>query len=304
MQGRHPRKYPFHAPVGGVVPAAVAVVLWSLAPVLAELARAVPPLQLTAMVAGIATLATWPVGRLAGRRDGDPIAVPPRIWLSGPLLVLGAIGFYFVALRLAPAAEAALVTYTWPVLFVIAAELVQVRRVRINSLAGTIVAFSGAALVLLDPSAPTDDPAWGGYAFAFASGACWAVFSLLARQQPVPLSGIMPRLFGLATFWAVVGHLLFEQTLWSIATGELASIVFIGCGPYGLAFVAWDTALRRGRSATVGTLAYAVPVLSALLLIAAGMARIDWRLAVAALAVVAGCALASRRRPESAAATA
>ncbi|MFW5969636.1 MAG: DMT family transporter [Halofilum sp. (in: g-proteobacteria)] len=304
MQLHIRRKYPFYAPVGGVVPAVVAVLLWSLAPVLAELARAVPPFQLTAMVAGTATLATWPVGRVVGRRDGDPVAIPARIWLAGPLLVLGAIGFYFVALRLAPAAEAALVTYTWPVLFVVAAELIQVRRVHINSLAGTIVAFSGAALVLLEPSGPAGEPAWGGYAFAFASGTCWAAFSLLARQQPVPLSGIMSRLFGLATLWALAGHLLFEETLWTIAAGEIASVVFIGFGPYGLSFVAWDTALRRGRSATVGTLAYAVPVLSALLLIAAGMASVDWRLGAAAVAVVAGCALASRRRPEATAATA
>ena len=304
MQGHSRRRYPFHAHAGGIVPAAVAVVLWSLAPVLAELARAVPPLQLAAMVAGVATLATWPISRFAGHPDGDPVAIPARTWLAGPLLVLGAIGFYFVALRLAPAAEAALVTYTWPVLFVIAAELAQVRRVHINSLAGTIVAFSGAALVLLEPSDPGGKPAWVGYAFAFASGTCWAAFSLLARQQPVPLSGIMSRLFGLATLWAVVGHLLFEQTLWAIAPGEIASTVFIGVGPYGLAFVAWDTALRRGRSATVGTLAYAVPILSALLLIAAGMARIDWRLGIAAVAVVAGCALASRPRSEPAAAAA
>jgi drug/metabolite transporter (DMT)-like permease len=300
MQNRIRRRHLFPAPVGGVVPAAVAVVLWSLAPVLAELARAVPPLQLAAMVAGVATLVTWPVGRLVGRRDGSPVAIPARIWLAGPLLVLGAIGFYFLALRLAPAAEVALVAYTWPVLFVIAAELVQVRRVHINSLAGTIVAFGGAALVLLEPSGPAGAPAWGGYAVAFASGTCWAAFSLLARQQPVPLSGTMPRLFGLATVWAVAGHVVFEATLWSIASGELASIVFIGFGPYGLAFVAWDAALRRGRSATVGTLAYAVPVLSALLLIATGMAQVDWRLVAAAVAVVAGCALASRRRPGTA----
>ncbi|MDZ7748615.1 MAG: DMT family transporter [Halofilum sp. (in: g-proteobacteria)] len=301
MQAPIRRNHPVHAPVGGVVPAAVAVALWSLTPVLAELAHAVPPLQLAAMVAGVATLATWPLGRAVGRRAGDPVAVPARTWLAGPLLVLGAVGFYFVALRLAPAAEVALVAYTWPALFVIAAELIQVRRVHASSLAGTALAFGGAALVLVKPSAAAGDPAWAGYFCAFASGTCWAAFSLLARQQPVPLSGIMPRLFGLATVWAVAGHLLVEQTLWSVATGELASIAFIGFGPYGLAFVAWDTALRRGRSATVGTLAYAVPVLSALLLIAAGMASIDWRLAGAAMAVVAGCAVASRRRPEPAA---
>ena len=279
----------------GVVPAAVAVGLWSLAPVLAELARAVPPLQLTAMVVAVATVATWPVGRLLGKRRDDLGAVPMHTWVAGPLLVLGAIGFYFVALRLAPAAEAALVTYTWPILFVIVAELVQVRRVRIHSVAGTALAFGGAAIMLLRPAGGMGDPSWAGYACAFASGTCWAAFSLLARQQPVPLAGIMARLFALAGLWALTGHALVERTLWSLPSDEIASVALIGLGPYGLAFVAWDAALRRGRSATVGTLAYAVPILSALLLIAAGMASLDWRLVVAALAVATGCAVASRR---------
>ena len=291
----------FPAPgLGGIVPALIAVVLWSLAPVLANLAQQMPPLQLTAQCVLVAAVATWPIGRLSAARHPHPVSVPLAVWAGAPLLVIGALGFYFLALRIAPPAEAALVTYTWPVLFVLAAELAHARRVRLPSITGAALAFAGAGFVLMPTGSGGSDVPWIGYACAFASGTCWAAFSLLARQQPVPLTAIMPKIFGLAAAVAGIGHWLLETTMWPLPNELAAAILFIGAGPYGLAFLAWDTALRRGRSATVGTLAYAVPVLSALLLIAAGMARVDWRLVVAAMAVVAGCALASRPRPESA----
>ena len=279
--------------VGAIVPAVIAIVLWSLAPVLAHLARQMPPLQLTAQCMLIAAVVTWPIVRLTANRHVDRVAVPLRVWTAAPLLIMGALGFYFVALRLAPPAEAALVAYTWPVLFIVAAELAYARRVRLPSIAGAALAFGGAGLLLAPAEAGGGTP-WLGYVAAFASGSCWAGFSLLARRQPVPLTRIMPALFGLAAIAAGIGHTLTEATLWPVPDELAVSIVLIGAGPYGLAFLAWDMALRRGRSATVGTLAYAVPVLSALLLVATGMAAADWRLPVAAFAVVAGCAVAGR----------
>ncbi len=283
------------ARLGAIVPAGIAVMLWSLAPVLAELAGQVPPLQLTALCLLCASVATWPVGRRIQCRTPAPARVPARTWALAPLLVIGALGFYFLALRLAPPAEAALVTYTWPVLFVIAAELAHTRRVRLPSIAGASLAFGGAGLVLMPGADASAGTAWPGYAAAFASGGCWAAFSLLARRAAVALGGIMPRLFALAALWAGLAHGLLETSLWPVPIQLAALIAFIGGGPYGLAFVAWDIALRRGHSATVGTLAYAVPVLSALLLVAAGMAAADWRLPVAAFGVLAGCSVAGRR---------
>jgi drug/metabolite transporter (DMT)-like permease len=283
--------------VAGLLPAAIAVTLWSLAPVLAGLAERVPPLQLTALCLAVSAFVTWPVVHLldgpAGTRAGAP---PLALWLGGPWLVIGALGFYFAALRLAPAAEAALVTYTWPVLFVIASELVQSGRVRGPSLAGAALAYSGAALVLVGPEALAAEGSLAGYACAFASGTCWASFSLAARMQRVPTTGVMPRLFVLGAAYALAGHALLEPTLWPIGQETRLMIVLIGAGPYGLAFLAWDRALRRGPSSTVGTLAYAVPVLSAVLLVAAGMATASWRLPLAAAAVVGGSFLAGRTR--------
>lgn len=280
--------------LGGILPAVIAVVLWSLAPVLANLAQQMPPLQLTAQVLLFATLATWPIGRLNSGRHAARVAVPVCLWVAAPLLMIGAIGFYFMALRLAPPAKAALVSYTWPVLFVIAAELAQARRVRPPSIGGAALAFGAAALLLMPEGGVAAGIPWAGYACAFASGTCWATFSLLARRQPVPLTSIMPWIMGTGAAIAGIGHALFETTLSPVPDNLGLSIVLIGIGPYGLAFLAWDSALRRGNSATVGTLAYAVPVLSALLLVATGMAAADWRLPVAAFGVVAGSAIAGR----------
>lgn len=283
--------------LAGLVPAAIAVTLWSLAPVLAGLAERVPPLQLTALCLAISAFVTWPIAQLLDRRGGIGDAAPPlALWLGGPWLVIGALGFYFAALRLAPAAEAALVTYTWPVLFVVAAELVQCGRVRGPSIAGAALAYSGAALVLAGPDALAGKASLAGYACAFASGTCWATFSLAARMQRAPMTGIMPRLFALGAAYAFAGHALLEPTLWPIGQETRLMIVLIGAGPYGLAFLAWDRALRRGPSGVVGTLAYAVPVLSAVLLVAAGMATASWRLPLAAMAVVGGSLLAGRSR--------
>ncbi len=285
--------FPALARLGGLLPAVAAVVLWSMAPFLANLAARIPALQLTALCLVVAALATWPAARLAWGRPAS--RMPRRIGVAGPLLVLGAVGFYFVALRRAPAAEAALIAYSWPVLFVVAAELATYRRVGAPALVGSALAFGGAA-ILLAPGSVSGPPAWDGYLFAFASGACWAAFSLLARRQREPLARTMPQLFAIAAACAALGHGLLETTLWSMPCELLLLVAAIGAGPYGFAFLLWDAALRRGPSTTVGTLAYAVPVLSTLLIIATGSAVAEPKLVLAAAAVVAGCAVASRRR--------
>lgn len=287
-----------HSPRGnasqGLVPAAIAVALWSTAPALVVLAEHIPPLQLTALCVAIAAVVTAPAARSVRRQPGGRI--PLRVQLAAPVLIVGAHSCYFTALRLAPAAGVALVNYTWPVLFVLAAEILQRGRIRPLAALGTLVAFAGAALMIgPEPGSLEEDSVWPGYALAFASGICWAGFSLLASRQPAPLGDHLPRLFAVAFVWAGAGHLVLESTLWAFSPDLAVLVLLIGAGPYGLAFVAWDRALRDGHSATVGTLAYAVPVLSAALLVIAGIATLEWRLPVAAIAVALGCLLASPR---------
>ena len=84
--------------------------------------------------------------------------------------------------------------------------------------------------------------------------------------------------------------------MWGILGGcfLLFAGIALGLGPYGVAMVAWDKALRWGHASLVGSLAYGVPVLAALLLVIAGMSVLDWRLPTAAVLVVVGCLKAGR----------
>ncbi len=277
----------------GSLPAAAAVLLWSLAPTLGELARSVPPLQLTALCFAVASVMTAPVVYRKGRTPSVGIGAVSPIWLMAPLLMVGAVGCYFWGLAHAPAGNVTLVTYVWPVLFVVATEILALGRVRTPVVVGCLLAFAGAGLLLLSEGAALQ-ASWAGYAAGISSGLSWVGFSLLARRQAVPLAGVLPVLCMLAALWATLVHGLTEPTLWRLAGHDALWIVLIGAGPYGLAFLLWDYALRRGPGATVGTMAYAVPVLSAAVLLVTGFAALRWQLPVAAAMVMTGCVVASR----------
>lgn len=278
----------------GIPAALIAVALWSSAPLLAEQARSVSPLSLTTLTLFAGALATLPLSRRTSTVHLN-LGWCLSVWLGVPLLILGAVGSYFIGMRIAPAAEAALITYTWPVLFVLLSQWTRLGRIRLKSLTGALIAFSGAAL-LLAPQADAIAPlaSLPGYGFALLAALCWALYSWLGQAAPIALTPQLPRLLltaalmsGAATLWLEGGITLPDQT-------ALAAGIALGLGPFGIAMVAWDKALRQGQASVVGSLAYGVPLLAAALLVIAGISPLDWRLPLAALLVIAGCVQASR----------
>ncbi|UXZ53375.1 DMT family transporter [Halomonas sp. 7T] len=278
-----------------IIAALVAVMLWSAAPLLAALAHTSSPLQLTALTLLAGALATLPLSRsvpMARLSKGWQASV----WLGIPLLIFGAVSSYFVGMRLAPAAEAALITYTWPVVFVLLSQWSRLRTLRLSGVIGALIAFSGAALLLL-PQALNDGlgGAANGYALALLAACCWALYSWLGQTAPVALTPLLPRLLLVACAIAAAASLLVEGSPKALSSEALLAGIALGLGPYGIAMVAWDKALRLGQASIVGSLAYGVPILAAALLVVAGMSVLDWRLPCAAILVVVGCCSAGRR---------
>jgi len=70
-------------------------------------------------------------------------------------------------------------------------------------------------------------------------------------------------------------------------------VALLGLGPVGAAFYLWDYGTKHGHLPLLGVFSYAAPVLSTLLLVAAGDAEPSWQLLAAALLVGGGAALAS-----------
>ena len=270
-----------------------AIALWAVLGVLTAAAEPIPPLQLTAMafaVGGVAGL-LW----LAARHRLDELRQGPLAWLHGVGGLFGFHALYFAALAMAPKAEANLVDYTWPLLIVLLSAPILGLRLTRGHLAGVALAALGCALLLAGGSGEVARPgAWLGILAACGSSLIWALYSVLAgRLKQVPTGAIAG--FSLVTaVLAGLCHTLFEETVTPGAIG-LLSVLALGLGPIGAAFWLWDVGMKRGDPRLLGTLAYVTPVVSTLLLGAAGYAVLTTTVLVSAALVAAGGLIAARR---------
>lgn len=273
-----------------------AVLLWSSLAVLTVASAPVPPLLLNALCFGIGGLAAlaWlaATGGLGVLRD-----VPIRVYAFGTLGLFGYHLVYFSALRLAPPAEAGLIAYLWPLLIVLGSGLLPGERLRPLHILGAGLAFAGAALIVAQ-GAGGGGSAWG-YALAGLAALIWAAYSLGSRRlgaQPTAAVAV----YALASAALSLGaHLALETPDWPQGAWGWAAVVALGLGPVGLAFFTWDIGVKRGDIQMLGTASYAAPLLSTLGLVAAGMAPATPVLALSALLIAGGAALAARAASSS-----
>ena len=119
----------------------VAVLLWSLLALLTTGAGAVPPFQLLAMSFAVAFAVSAVVLASRGRAALARMRQPVAVWVLGVGGLFGYHFFYFVALGNAPAVDASLIAYLWPLLWPSSAHLRARRRTRrahLARLAGTV----------------------------------------------------------------------------------------------------------------------------------------------------------------------
>ncbi|MFT7027455.1 MAG: drug/metabolite transporter (DMT)-like permease [Paracoccaceae bacterium] len=274
---------------------AVAVLLWSVLALLTVLSGDTPPFQLTAMCLGVGAAVGLIRGVAVGRGLGPALRQPPAVWLLGIGGIFGYHFFYFTALRNAPAAEAGLIAYLWPLLIVLFSALLPGERLRAGHVLGALLALAGAALIVGGAGALEFDPAHTlGFVAAGICALTWAGYSVLSR-----LAGDAPT--ETVTLFCAVGaalstlcHIGLETTVWPADAGQWLAALGLGAGPLGLAFYVWDEGVKRGDIQLLGVLSYAAPLLSTLALALAGIAALTPMLALAALLITAGAALAAR----------
>lgn len=269
-----------------------ALLLWAFLALLTRLAAGLPPLQLTALsfaCGGLIALAVVAArGRLFLLRQS------PLAWAHGVGGLFGYHALYFAALALAPAIEANLLNYLWPLLMVLASGPILGLRLGAPRLAGVGLGGAGCAL-LVGPGAGFPPDAWPGFACALGGAVVWAVYSVTAKRlDSVPTEAVAGFCIATAVL-AGVASVVFEKPVLPDARQWLA-VLLLGAGPLGAAFFLWDAGMKRGDPRLLGTLAYAVPVISTLLLVLAGEGALNARVALAALLVAGGGLLAATAR--------
>ncbi len=269
-----------------------AILMWSSFALLTVASGKVPPFQLAALTFSIggAFGAAW-VWRA---RSWHAFRQAPHIWAIGVGGLFGYHSLYFLSLRSAPAAEAGLINFLWPLLIVLFSGLLPGERLRWYSVAGALLGLAGTAALFLGKGSTLTIEFAVGYAAAFFAALVWSSYSVLSRLfADVPTAAVAGFCVATAVL-ATVCHLAFEVSVWPENTGQWLAILALGVGPVGIAFYAWDIGMKRGDIRLLGVASYATPIMSTSLLVVAGVAEARATLALAALLITSGGLLAAK----------
>ena len=269
-----------------------AVLQWALLALFTIGSAPVPPLLLNAMCFAIGgTLGL--IWTLANGRMHVLQTIGWKVYAFGTLGLFGAHFLYFTAFRMAPMAETGLIAYLWPLIIVVLSGFLPGERLKPLHLLGALVAFAGAALIVLQGGSSMAANALPGFGMAFLFALVWAGYSVLSRRiGDVPTESVTVFCLAAAGLSALA-HLALETTVWPQSALGWASVTALGIGPVGLAFFTWDIGMKRGDIQLLGVASYAAPLLSTLALIAAGITTASTTIVVAAGLIAGGAALAA-----------
>ncbi|WP_375415315.1 DMT family transporter [uncultured Bradyrhizobium sp.] len=271
-----------------------AILMWALLAVLTVATGRIPAFQLAAMTFAIGALAastSW----IARPGAIGALRQPALVWMIGVGGLFGYHALYFLALRLAPPAEAGLLNYFWPLLIVLFSSLLPGERLKPHHVVGALLGLAGTVLLFAGkPSAQFEQDQIAGLLSAFVAAFVWAAYSVMSRKlKAVPTDAVAGFCFATALLASAV-HLAIETTVRPETPVQWLAIVALGIGPVGAAFYAWDIGMKRGDIRVLGAASYATPLLSTAFLIVAGYARPSAAIAVAAVLIAGGGMIAAK----------
>jgi drug/metabolite transporter (DMT)-like permease len=280
---------------------AAALLLWAFLAPLTRLAQGdeagggtlLPPLLLAGLAFAVG--GSFALAVVVARGRLGLLRQPPLAWLHGIGGLAGYHALYFAALALAPPVEANLLNYLWPLLIVLLSAPLLGMRLGLWRLAGVGMGLAGGVL-LLGAGVAFPAEAMVGFACALAAALTWALYSVLARRLAVVPTEAVAGFCLASAVLALAAHAAFEPAAAGIGWRQAVSVLLLGLGPVGAAFFLWDIGMKRGDPRLLGTLAYATPVVSTLLLAAIGEGHLGWRVLAAAALVAGGGLVAARAK--------
>ena len=266
-----------------------AVFLWASLATLGAALDHLPPLLITGISLLIGSLIALP---LVGFRV-KKMTVSPKILLLG---VYGLFGYHvalFAGLQQAPAVQANLVNYLWPLLIVLLAPLfISGAKLTLRLVLAGIAGFLGAGLAILSGTQLSGNFEIG-YLWAGIAAIIWATYSLGTKRAgnfptaAVGLFGLVAGALALLVFFATGGSA-------AISTQDWIWLIALGLGPLGGSFFLWDFALKHGDAQRIGLIAFITPLLSTVMLLIFTGSPLSPLLLLAATLIIGGAALGSR----------
>jgi drug/metabolite transporter (DMT)-like permease len=265
--------------------ALLAIALWSVLALLGVELAHVPPFLLTGIGLLVGSLIALPLSRF--RLSAWKIPLPTLL-----LGVYGLFGFHlllFLALRHAPAVEANLINYLWPLGIVLLAPVILPgTRLRGSHLGAAVLGFSGAAIAILGRNSTAASGGFEfhpGYLFALGSAFVWSTYSLGTRRVAPFKTAAVGGFAAVSGFLSLICHAFLEPAT-TLSAKDVLLIVILGAGPLGGAFFLWDAALKIGDPRRIAVFAFLTPLLSTIVLVIATGQLLQPSIVVAAIMIL------------------
>lgn len=271
-----------------------AVLMWAFLAVLTTASSPIPPFQLTAMcffIGGMSGVISWiwrPHAIHSLRQNW-------RVWLTGTFGLCVYHSLYFFALQNAPPVEASLIAYLWPLLIVLFAALLPGEHLYKHHVIGALLGLAGAIVIITKGGAVGFTAGIKlGHVLALLCAFIWSGYSVLSRRMGHVPTDVVAGFCLVTAAVALVLHIALEAPVWPQASSQWAAIFILGLFPLGIGFYAWDFGVKKGDVMVLGASSYAAPLLSTLILVAAGYATASWSIALACVLITAGAVIAAK----------
>lgn len=204
------------------------------------------------------------------------------------------IGIYNILLVMAfhhaPAFEANVLNYLWPILITAFSCLLFKRPLKANKAIGISMGFVGAVcLFFATGGGEISSGIQSGHIFAASGAIIWALYSVLTQRYHYPSGFIAPVMFICSILCGVLHFALEETVRPSLWVGGVVLLA----GATRFCYALWDYAMRHGDQMMLSSAAYFTPLISVILFIIFGFKPASPLIGVAGFLIITGCIVAN-----------
>jgi drug/metabolite transporter (DMT)-like permease len=264
----------------GVILGLLTILLWGSLATFGSLLIHLPPFYILGV--------TFLIASLPGMFKPREFFPPFKVLLWG---VFGLFGYHFClfySFRFAPAIEANLINYLWPVLLVLFTPIAFPNQsLRSYHIAGAVLSVLGCVLLIHSKGGDLSLENIFGYLLALAAALIWPIYSLGKLKLPHTSVWSIGSFCLVTSLLCFITHSMIEPRV-VLQFHDAWKLVLMGIGPFGIAFYCWDLALRKGDAKVIGALAYLTPVISTLGLVFFGGQSLSSSVLLAMVLIICG----------------
>jgi drug/metabolite transporter (DMT)-like permease len=269
----------------------IALAMWASSGVLASSVIRIPTFEVLSIAFSISFGFTAIL--LTAKGQWYKVKQPLILWVIGMIGVYGNDALFIAAFKYAPAAQADLINYLYPVLIIIFASFLPSEKFSWKYILAAFLGFSGTYLIVTGGHnfAGFHSQYIYGYLLALLDAIVWSAYCLVARHYKSTPSEMVGMYCGCGLILSLIAHFNFEPTI--IPSGnEIIVMIIMGLTTQGSAYFLWDYGIKKGNFKFLSIISYTNPIIAVFLLVMTGRTNYSNVLLVSTFLIATGGAIA------------